>query len=91
MISARSLQLMLRVLPSVRGTSSAVLSGTNAAPVALRQLNKVEADVQTHIQEVWGKICSIMEEFFTKHVTKYEVTPFSFHIPFTPLSHINLG
>ena len=70
---ARSLQLVFRVLPSVRGASSAVLNESNAAPVALRQLNKVESDVQTHIQEVWGKICSIMEEFFTKHVTKYEV------------------
>ena len=70
---ARSLQLVLRVLPSVRGASSSVLLESNAAPVALRQLNKVEADVQTHIQEVWGKICSIMEDFFNKHVSKYEV------------------
>ena len=71
---ARSLQLVLRVLPSVRGASSSVLLESNAAPVALRQLNKVEADVQTHIQEVWGKICSIMEDFFNKHVSKYEVS-----------------
>ena len=57
----------------MRGASSSVLLESNAAPVALRQLNKVEADVQTHIQEVWGKICSIMEDFFNKHVSKYEV------------------
>ena len=79
---------MLRVLPSVRGAASSVLqsnaSGTFRmtttdfdilflANVSIRQLNKVETDVQTHIQEVWGKICSIMEGFFHKHITTYEV------------------
>ena len=43
------------------------------ASVSIRQLNKVEQDVQTHIQEVWGKICSIMQGFFDKHISNYEV------------------
>ena len=88
--SARSLQLVLRVLPSVRGAATSLLVESSSskflfnffflcsdlifsASVSIRQLNKVEADVQTHIQEVWGKICAIMESFFHKHVDNYEV------------------
>ena len=85
---ARSLQLVLRVLPSVRGAATSVLSSNSSgknihnfptiylnylASVSIRQLNKVEQDVQTHIQEVWGKICSIMQGFFDKHISNYEV------------------
>ena len=47
---------------------------TQEASVSIRQLNKVEADVQTHIQEVWLKICSIMEAFFHKYIDTYEVS-----------------
>jgi len=65
-ITARSLQLVLRVIPSVRGAASSVLSDDNTTQVALRQLNKVESDFQTHIQELWGKISAIMDEFFCK-------------------------
>lgn len=72
-ITARSLQLVLRVIPSVRGAASSVFLDGNATHVALRQLNKVESDFQTHIQELWGKISSIMDDFFAKHVQKYEV------------------
>ncbi|CBY17849.1 unnamed protein product [Oikopleura dioica] len=72
-ITARSLQLVLRVIPSVRGAASSVLSDDNTTQVALRQLNKVESDFQTHIQELWGKISAIMDDFFAKHVQKYEV------------------
>merc|ERR1719238_1942741 len=45
-LTARSLQLVLRVLPSVRGASSSVLSSNSSASVSIRQLNKVEQDVQ---------------------------------------------
>jgi hypothetical protein len=76
--SARSLQLVLRVIPSVRGAASSVLSDDNTTQVALRQLNKVESDFQTHIQELWGKISAIMDDFFAKHVHKYEVISFLF-------------
>jgi hypothetical protein len=72
-LTARSLQLVLRVLPSVRGAASSVLQSNASASVSIRQLNKVETDVQTHIQEVWGKICSIMEGFFHKHISTYEL------------------